>query len=56
MKGQRKELWEVRSRYWSFSQWIWGPGLPKRLWYEPASVENGVGKKSPGLPGKGASE
>lgn len=33
-----------------------GSGLPKRLWCEPASVENGVGKKSPGLPGKGTSE
>lgn len=33
-----------------------GPGLPKRLWCEPASVENGVGKKPPGLPGKGTSE
>lgn len=29
-----------------------GPGLPDRLWREPDSAENGVGRKAPGLPGK----
>ena len=27
-KGQRKELWEARSRYQSRSEWIWGPWAP----------------------------
>lgn len=29
-----------------------GPGLPNRLWSEPDSAENGVGRKAPGLSGK----